>query len=116
MASEGASSLHEKYAISSTWQVTLGTGDNVEGTVYCTDAIANILVLKNQSNNDIRMISVDSIKTAKMLKGPTEDEPGPPVNPVHAKKMLDEREKRAIKLAQESLRNVNPKVRVYDDG
>jgi 5-enolpyruvylshikimate-3-phosphate synthase len=33
------------------------------------------------------------------------------VDIVHSKKVLDEREKRAIRLAQESLKHLNPKVR-----
>jgi hypothetical protein len=103
--------LYLQYPMSSSWELTLTNDDKVQGEVYCTDPISQIVVLQDQLS-DIRMISVASIREAKLLKEASPDPAAaPPANTVHAKKALEEREKRAIKIAQESFRHINPKVR-----
>jgi hypothetical protein len=105
--------LYLQYPMSSSWELTLTNDDKVQGEVYCTDPISQIVVLQDQLS-DIRMISVASIREAKLLKEASPDPAAaPPANMVHAKKALEEREKRAIKIAQESFRHINPKVRCY---
>jgi hypothetical protein len=103
--------LYVKYPISSQWEFTLKNGQSFKGEVYCTDPVADLVILQD-AQNDIRMISVSSIDAA------TRDEASEDstiqqkkVEAVHAKKALEEREKRAIRMAQESLMHVNPKVR-----
>ena len=103
--------LYAKYPISSQWEFTLKDGQSFKGEVYCTDTVADLVVLQD-SNNDIRMISISSIDTASRDEA-NEDLTieQQKVEAVHAKKVLEEREKRAIRMAQESLKHLNPKVR-----
>ena len=103
--------LYAKYPISSQWEFTLKDGQSVKGEVYCTDPVADLVILQD-SKNDIRMISVSSIDAAARDEA-NEDMTieQKKVEAVHAKKALEEREKRAIRMAQESLKHLNPKVR-----
>ena len=55
--------LYEKYPISSSWEFTLKNGQSVKGEVYCTDPVADLVILQD-SQNDIRMVSVSSIDAA----------------------------------------------------
>lgn len=106
--------LYVKYPISSQWEFLLKNGQSVKGEVYCTDAVSDLVIIQD-SENDIRMISVSMIDTASRDEA-NEDTTIEPkkVEAVHAKKALDEREKRAIRMAQESLKHLNPKVRRSD--
>jgi hypothetical protein len=86
-------------------------GEVVKGQVYCTDPVSSIVVLQDPTVNDIRMVSVSSIQQSKLIQEATKSQFDPtPTEIPHTKKILEEREKRAIKLAQESLRHLNPKV------
>ena len=107
--------LFMKYPISSQWEFTLKSGETVKGEVYCTDPVADLVVLQD-SMNDIRMISVSCIDgesrdddDAATNSGENTIEKKPETT-VHSKKALEEREKRAIRLAQESLKHINPEV------
>jgi hypothetical protein len=102
-------SLHSRYPIKSAWELLLQNGESIKGEVYCTDPMADVVVIQDQLGG-IRMVSVASIKESNQL----EEAPSEPIsstNVTYVKKILEEREKRAIRLAQESLRHINPKVR-----
>mmetsp|Transcript_132275 Transcript_132275/g.197059 ORF Transcript_132275/g.197059 Transcript_132275/m.197059 type:complete len:195 (-) Transcript_132275:68-652(-) len=101
-------SLHARYPIKSTWEFILHNGETVKGEVYCTDPLADIVVLHDQLG-EVRMVSVSAIKESNQLQEAA-TEPIPSSNVTHVKKILEEREKRAIRLAQESLRHLNPKA------
>ena len=103
--------LYAKYPISSQWEFTLKDGQSIKGEIYCTDPVADLVILQD-SQNDIRMISVSSIDAASRDEA-NEDTTieQKKVEAVHAKKAMEEREKRAIRMAQESLKHLNPKVR-----
>jgi hypothetical protein len=107
--------LYAKYPISSQWEFTLKDGQSFKGEVYCTDPVADLVILQDSENNDIRMISVASIDAASRDEAnedtTTIEQPPKKVEAVHAKKAMEEREKRAIRMAQESLKHLNPKVR-----
>lgn len=53
--------LYIKYPISSQWEFKLNNGETVQGEIYCTDQVADLIILQDSTNNDIRMISVTSI-------------------------------------------------------
>ena len=105
--------LYKKYPISSHWEFTLKNGQSVKGEVYCTDHVADLVVLQD-SHDDIRMISVSSIDAASREKGDEDGIVAQIVDTVHSKKALEDREKRAIRMAKESLKHLNPKVRRND--
>mmetsp|Transcript_93182 Transcript_93182/g.269136 ORF Transcript_93182/g.269136 Transcript_93182/m.269136 type:complete len:177 (+) Transcript_93182:219-749(+) len=108
MAADTSTSLYSKYPMSSAWELTLKDGEVVKGQVYCTDPVAGIVVLQEAS--DIRMVSVSSIQESKRTKEAAKEQEPTPTEISHTKKILEEREKRAIKLAQESLRHLNAKA------
>jgi len=119
MSSTSSSSLsqplHLKYPISSQWEFKLNTGETVKGEVYCTDPVADLVILQDLQNNDIRMISITSINSATSDKNVVASAAAATcdmkkVDTVHIMKVLEEREKRAIRLAQESLKHLNPKA------
>jgi hypothetical protein len=120
--------LYLKYPISSQWEFKLNNGETVKGEIYCTDPVADLVIIQDTTNNyknDIRMISVTSISDETQTESKESDieedaaqkaaaaaaAATNKVDIVHSKKVLDEREKRAIRLAQESLKHLNPKVR-----
>jgi hypothetical protein len=103
-------SLHARYPIKSAWEFHLHNGEIIKGEVYCTDPLAGIVVIHDQLG-EVRMVSVTTVKESNQLQE-APNEPIASSNVTHVKKILEEREKRAIRLAQESLRHINPKVRV----
>ena len=110
MLKSPAQSLHLKYPISSTWEFTLNDSEVIKGEIYCTDPVAAIVVVKDQLG-DVSLISVGSIQESKQVNEASSDQVKMAAeNMTHTKKVLEEREKRAIRLAQESLKRLNPKV------
>lgn len=102
--------LYEKYSISSQWEFTLKNGQTVKGEVYCTDPVADLVVLQD-ADNGIRMVSVSSIDAESRDEANGESTiEQQKVEIVHAKKALEEREKRAIRMAQDSLKHLNTKA------
>ena len=110
-SSSSSISLYSKYTISSAWELTLQDGEVVKGKVYGADPGAGSVVL--QDANEIRMVSLASIREAKRTQEATKTPEPTATEITHTKKALEEREKRAIKLAQESIRHLNPKVRKH---
>mmetsp|Transcript_10709 Transcript_10709/g.31238 ORF Transcript_10709/g.31238 Transcript_10709/m.31238 type:complete len:180 (+) Transcript_10709:323-862(+) len=103
--------LYAKYPISSQWEFTLKNGESVKGQIYCTDPDSGLVVIQDDQNG-IRMISVSSIDTEsrEAADGKKSTIENNNFDTVHSKKTLEEREKRAIRLAQESLKHLNPKA------
>jgi len=103
--------LYSQYPISSHWELTLTNDETVSGEVYCTDPVAEVVVLHNDLK-EVRVVSVGQIRDSKQIKEADVDTASVSsgFNTAHAKKALDEREKRSLKLAQESWKSVNPKA------
>jgi hypothetical protein len=114
-AASSASSLplYSQFPISSHWELTLTNDETVKGEVYCTDPVAGVVVLQD-AQQEVRLVSIAAIRESKQVKEADADAASVSAafNTSHAKKALDEREKRSLKLAQESLKSVNPKVRM----
>eukprot|EP00934_Nitzschia_sp_Nitz4_P005405 Nitzschia sp. Nitz4//scaffold2_size372955//91116//91931//NITZ4_000386-RA/size372955-augustus-gene-0.409-mRNA-1//-1//CDS//3329546665//5395//frame0 len=112
MASESnnTSKLHSQYPITSSWEFTLQTGDVVKGQVYCTDPVSNVVVLQDPSLKTITMVSLGSVKSKKKVQDATTPAERLAVDLMPNRKALEEREKRALKMAQESLKRLNPKA------
>lgn len=111
--SSSALPLYSQYPISSSWELTLTNNETVKGEVYCTDPVAEVVVLHNELK-EVNIVSVRQIRESKQIKDADEDiaaSVSASFNTAIAKKSLDEREKRSLKLAQESWKSVNPKVR-----
>lgn len=110
MSSIQQQSLCAKYPISSKWELKLKNGQSVKGEVYCADPVSDLVVLQD-SDNGIRMVSVSMIDTAS--RDETNEDTTieqKKVEVVHLKKAVEERERRAIRMAQESLKHLNPKA------
>ena len=91
--------LYLKYPMTSKWEFILTSEDKIVGEIYCTDPVSGLVVV--QDHSDIRMISASNIREAKMLEEASKESPQLASNMAHTKKALEEREKRAVKLAQE---------------
>jgi hypothetical protein len=116
--------LAQRFPVNSIQEITLTSGESVSGRVYCTDEMSGSIVLQKALvhttlASEIRIISVDYITKSVELK--EEDYPGHvkpiPLNnalPKIQKKALEDRERRAIRLAEESLRHINDKVRIVN--
>jgi hypothetical protein len=114
--------LSLRYPINSTWEFTLHPNDDIaDGTVYCTDETSQMIVLQKSLVHttltfEVRMVQVASIKKEKLVSSSAEnnaksgDEPLSMPLPVVDKKVLEEREKRALRLAEESFRHINQNV------
>lgn len=111
--------LSATYPVNSVLELTLSPTDEVvKGLVYCTDDVSNSIVLKKSLNyttlaSEIRVINASCVKEKKviMAQAPKSkvdgvDEIALPL-PHVTKKAIDEREKRAIRLAEESIKHIN---------
>jgi Anticodon-binding domain len=126
--------IAEQFPINSLQQLTLQTNEVVTGRVYCSDEATRTVVLQKSLtyttlSSEIRIISVRNIVQSKLLMEPeagangsdtTDDDvvaaratPLTQPLPIIQKKVLEERERRSIRLAEESLRHINPKVRPF---
>lgn len=121
--------LFLRYPVNSVLELTLSPNSEVvRGLVYCTDDISNSVVLKKSLAHttlasEVRIINADSVTSKKVIHAvaPTKAQDGeaaeelflplPNVN----KKSLEEREKRAIRLAEESFLHINQKVRTMSN-
>lgn len=116
----GKGLLSVRYPVNSAWEFTLPNDEVVEGTVYCTDEISQTVVLQKPLVHttltfEVRMVQVASIKKEKLVSSSTENtsntgEDDAPLSkplPVVQKKVLEERERKAIKLAEERFRQIN---------
>lgn len=124
--------LYEAYPVNSILELTLSPDKEVvKGLVYCTDEISRTIVLKRSSvhttlASEIQVVNADTVLEKKDLtaannskrngaeksgKGENniDDDLALPL-PNVSKKTVEERERRAIKLAEEGLRHINPKA------
>lgn len=134
LSTKGETSLQEEHPVNSIVELTLSPNNEVvRGLVYCTDNISNTIVLKKSLkyttlSSEIRIINAASVIKKKVIlavapkefdsstsdnieKNSTEEAeelmlPLPNVS----RKALDERERRAIKLAMENMAHVNQKA------
>jgi hypothetical protein len=114
--------LSELYPVNTLWEMTLENGDAVTGRVYCTDEFSRSVVLHRALAHttlasEVRIVNAAAVRAARRI-----DEPGGgegidviplsrPLPKIH-KKVLEERERKALKLAEESFRHINQKVRL----
>jgi len=125
--------LCERFPVNSILQLTLSPDrEVVEGLVYCTDEISNTIVLKRSLvhttlASEFRVVNADCVFERKVVKAAAapensggggeaesstnkiDEELALPL-PNVSKKTVEERERRAIKLAEEGLRHINQKA------
>jgi len=123
--------LCEAYPVNSIIELTLEpNGEVISGLVYCTDDVSNSIVLKRSHRNtpvtsDVQIVNVSSIRDKKIIRdlaASTEstdtsdqevlnvsDEISVPILVV-SKKEVEEIEKRAAKIAEETFHHINQKV------
>ena len=122
----GKALLSVRYPVNSTWEFTLPNDEVAKGTVYCTDEVSQIVVLQTPLVHttlafEVRMVNVASIEKEKLISSSTENSASntneeAPLSkplPVIQKKVLEEREKKAIKLAEERFRHINQNVSCF---
>ena len=116
--------LYLQFPANSSWEISLTSGETVTGTVYCTDEVSNTIFLqKNLTHTtlatELFILHAAQITQQKALeeKNDNGDEAMVLGNlPKVQKKVLEEREKKAIRMAEESFRHINQKVRLLWKG
>lgn len=127
-------SLQEMYPVNSILELTLSPNNEVvNGLVYCTDDISNMIVLKKSLphttlTSEIRMVNASSVANKKVIMAVAPSQKNinssekTEINnnevaeelmlplPNVSRKTVEERERRAIKLAMESMAHVNQKA------
>ena len=117
--------LYLQYPANSSWEMSLLTGETVSGTVYCTDEVSQTVFLQKNLTHTTLATELRVLHAAHITRSSLVDTDADANNveslsatalalgqlPPVQKKVLEEREKRAIKMAEESFRHINDKVR-----
>lgn len=116
----GSLLLADQYPVNTLWELTLPNEEVVSGRVYCTDEVSQTIVLQKSLvhttlASEIRIVQASSIVSAKPQPETTssEGDTGIPLSrplPKIQKKTLEDRERKALRLAEESFRHINQKV------
>lgn len=120
-ASTTASRLETRFPVNTSWELVLKSQETVQGRIYCTDEMSQTIVLQTDLTHtvlatEIRMIHATHIVQAmQQKKSDTKDNEHPLSTPLPKiqKKVLEEREKKSLKMVEESLRHINEKVRQF---
>lgn len=130
--------LSTLYPTNTVMELTLTDSTTIKGLIYCTDEISQSIVIQRSLvhttlSSEIMVVHVASIKTSKKIDLPSSNEGEesiPPSSEDNIKKYgvanieeiknqklmnvsrraLEERERRALRLAEESFSHVNQKV------
>ena len=121
----GKQPLYLQYPVGSTWDFTLKSGDDnviAGATVYCTDEVSDTVMVQKALTHTTLATEVRILQSSHILKAirsATKDDgesstleaailsqPLPKIQ----KKALEDRERRAIRLAEDSFRHINQKV------
>lgn len=107
--------LAEKYPVASSWEFQLVSDEVVSGRIYCTDEATQTIVLQTDLTyttlaSELRLINSSAVSRSTSRPGDTASTLGAFPLPKVQKKTLEEREKKAIRMAEASLRNINQKV------
>ena len=96
--------------------------ETATGTIYCTDEISNTIVLKKSLvhttlSSEITVINADVVTARRIITEADESDDNnnkssEAVLPNVSRRMVEERERRAIKLMEESFSHINEQVRV----
>jgi len=124
-------SLNDDFPVNSVMEITIApANETLKGLVYCTDDISNTIVLKKSVNyttlsSDIWVLNANSVVDKKIIvkEAPmsSDNSDGADADDVElampllnvSRDSIEKREKRAIMLAQDSLKHINQKVRQY---
>lgn len=115
--------LSSIYPINTLMELTLNNNNSKEvttGTIYCTDEVSNTIVLKKSLvhttlTSEITVINAAVVTDRRIITAAAaedEKEGEKTVLPNVSRRMVEERERRAIKLMEESFSHVNQQVRL----
>ena len=125
-----AGTLAATYPVNTLMEIKVAPAGNIiRGVIYCTDEFSNSIVIKRAlvhttTSSEITIVNADSVMEHKAIDITSEeakelvggvtgiDELKLPL-PNVSKKALEEREKRAIRLAEESFGHINQKVSCF---
>eukprot|EP00525_Craspedostauros_australis_P012318 CAMPEP_0198110128 /NCGR_PEP_ID=MMETSP1442-20131203/2165_1 /TAXON_ID= /ORGANISM="Craspedostauros australis, Strain CCMP3328" /LENGTH=176 /DNA_ID=CAMNT_0043766071 /DNA_START=208 /DNA_END=734 /DNA_ORIENTATION=- len=112
MATTNQGPLDVQYPVCSTWDIVLRNDDKVRGEIYTVDPVSGFIFVKDKLK-ELRMINVRFIKSSKKVKDASAEDTkalSASMKTVFTKRALEEREKRALRLAEETFRNTNTKA------
>lgn len=112
--------LSEKYPVNSVVSLTLTSNEVVKGTVYTTDEFSQSIVLRiplvhTTLSCEVRIINANGVSKCELIEDAPADgsenaESLAVPLPAVSMKMLEEKERRAIRLAEESFGHINEKA------
>lgn len=112
--------LSSIYPINTLMELTLNKAEIATGTIYCTDEVSNTIVLKKSLvhttlSSEITVINADVVTGRRIIteeadSAEKESKTTEGVLPNVSRRMVEERERRAIKLMEESFGHVNQKA------
>ena len=117
--------LSSIYPINTLMELTLNKAETATGTIYCTDEISNTIVLKKSLvhttlSSEITVINADVVTARRIITEADESDDNNNnksssssselVLPNVSRRMVEERERRAIKLMEESFSHINEQV------
>jgi protein LSM12 len=111
--------IADRYPVNTLWEMTLESGEVVSGRVYCTDEFSQSVVLQKQLvhttlASQLHVVNASAVTNATRLAEEDGEDKGIPLSrplPKIHKKALEERERKALRQAEESFRHINQKVR-----
>jgi hypothetical protein len=112
--------LSQRYPVNSLQEIVLVTGEKLSGRVFCTDEMTRSIVLQTALVHttlatELRILSLDCVTSAVEVQDSSSSasvatiplaQPLPKIN----SKTLEDRERRAIRLAEDCLRHINQNV------
>ena len=94
--------LDTRFPVHTSWEFTLKGEETVQGTIYCTDEASQMRMI--QVNSIVRSVQKEEGESAALAASQL---------PKVQKKALEEREQRALRMAEEMLRHINEKVSLF---
>jgi hypothetical protein len=102
--------LSTSFPVNSCWELTLSNDSKVEGRVYTTDETSQTVVLIQSLVHTTLAVKVHLVQASQIVRSKAVQDDGNvmeiPLGKI-SKKQLEEREKKAIKMAQERLSHIN---------
>lgn len=119
MAAATTQPLSSIYPVNSLMELTLNNDSNetTQGTIYCTDEVSNTIVLKKSLlhttlSSEITVINAAVVTGRRIITDQDESAKSEDkmLLPSVSRRMVEERERRAIRLMEESFSHVNQQV------
>lgn len=109
--------LADQYPVNTLWTLTLADDTKINGRVYCTDENSQSVVIERPLTHTTLASEVKIINAAAIVNAEPQEEAENTTTskplPKIQKKQLEERERKALRQAEESFRHINQKASAH---